>query len=314
MSAVRGFVAAVQERYGMRPVVPLEQPIEIGDIGMIGKDGTWKPVSTTHTRFGVAPEGIRSTRDGRAVWEASSGKDVSFKVYARGETSKLISDVADAKARAEITFASSRSFVFAAKGVRLHTATEMSHLIAAIRLAYYQRNDRPEEERWYKDFAFIFAVGDADRLTAILARQAKTTVVVTGRGNVGPPSSPGKLAAAIDIRMSSNEFQGINQPKATGRLYRAYKLKPSVFRRWDKEKVVEIDGLLAATPIKRPVSTFEETFTEVTLLSPHHLAYIRLAGITPCAIYTKTRLVSRISQQHDRHQMTEAWNMTTHDS
>lgn len=264
MSAVRGFVAAVQERYGMRPVVPLEQPVEIGDIGMLNRDGTWNPVSTTRFRFGVAPEGIRSTYDGRAVWEASSGKDVSFRLYTRGETSKLISNVADAKARAEITFTSSKSFVFAAKGVRLRTATEMSDLITAIRLAYHQRDNRPEEERWYKDFVFIFAVGDADRLTAILARQAKTTVVVTGRGNVGPPSSPAKLAAAIDIRMSSNEYQGINQSRATGRLYRAYKLNPSIFREWDKEKFAEIRGLLGPTPrITGPVPTFEATFTEV---------------------------------------------------
>ena len=80
---------------------------------------------------------------------------------------------------------------------------------------------------------------------------------------MGPPSSPSKLAAAIDIRVTSNEFQSINQSRATGRLYRAYKLKPSIFRRWDKEKVVEIDGLLSATPTERPAPTFEETFTEV---------------------------------------------------
>jgi len=264
MSAVRGFVAAVQERYGMRPVVPLEQPVEIGDIGTLGRDGTWNPVSTTRFRFGVAPDRIRSTKDGRAVWEASSGKDVSFKLYARGETSQLISNVADAKARAEITFTSSKSFVFAAKGVRLRTATEMSQLIAAIRLAYHQRDDRPEENRWYKDFVFIFAVGDADRLTAILARRAKTTVAVTGRGNVGLPSSPAKLAAGIDIGMSSNEFQGITQPKATGRLYRAYKLNPSIFREWDKEKVVEIRGLLgSAHQGEESVPSFEATFIEV---------------------------------------------------
>jgi hypothetical protein len=100
MSDVRGFVAAVQERYGLRPVVPFEQPVEIGDIGTIGKDGTWNPVSTT---------------------------------------------------------------------VTVRSATEMSGVIGAIRLAYHLRKERPEEKRWYRDFAFIFAVGDADRLTAMLA-------------------------------------------------------------------------------------------------------------------------------------------------
>jgi hypothetical protein len=264
MSDVRGFVAAIQQRYGMRPVVPLEQPVEIGDIGTIGRDGTWNPVSTTRFRFGVAPEGIRSTKDGRGVWDASSGKDVSFKLYARGQTSELIKNVADAKARAEIAFASSKSFVFAAKGVRLRTATEMSRLIEAIRLAYHQRGDRPEQGRWYKEFAFIIAVGDAERLTAMLARRANTTVAVMGRGNVGPPSTPAKLAAGIDIGVSSNELQGISQSKATGRLYRAYKLDPSILRRWDKEKVVEVPGFTGLeSQIESPPPSFEETFKEV---------------------------------------------------
>lgn len=264
MSAVRGFVTAVQASYGMRPVVPFEQPLEIGDIGTIGPDGTWNPLSTTRFRFGGAPEAIRTTKDGRGVWDLSSGKDVSFKTYARGETSQLISNVADAKARAEVSFASGESFVFAAKGVKIYTATEMSRLISAIRLAYHKRKKLPEEERWYKNFVFIFAVGDADRLTAMLAKQAQTTVAVTGRGNVGPPSSPAQLAAGIDIGFSSNEILGINQSKATGRLYRGYKLDPSIIRKWDKEKVIEIYSFTGSVPyVEEPVPTFEATFTEV---------------------------------------------------
>lgn len=264
MSSVQKFVTGVQHHYGMRPVVPLEQPLEIGDIGTIGADGTWNPISTTRFRFGVAPGGIRTTKDNRAVWDLSSGKDVSFKTYAQGETSNLISNVGDAKARAEITFTSSESFVFAAKGVRIRTATEMSELIAAVRLAYNQRAHLPEGRRWLKDFVFIFAVGDADRLTAMLARHAKTTIAVTGRGNLGPPSSPAKLASGIDVRISSNEFQVINQPKAAGRLYRGYKLNPSILRRWDKEKIVEIRGFAGSEPyIAESVPTFEETYIEV---------------------------------------------------
>jgi hypothetical protein len=264
MSAVRGFVATVQRHYGMRPVVPFEQPVEIGDIGRIGRDGTWEPMSTTRFRFGVAPEGIRSTKDGQGVWDASSGKDVSFKLYARGETSRLVSNVTDAKARAEITFVSSESFVFAAKGVTIRTATEVSQLIEAIRLAYHQRKDRPEEGRWHKDFVFIFSIGDAERMTAMLARQANTTVAVTGRGNVGPPSSPAKLAAGVNIGISSNELQGINQSRATGRFYRAYRLSPSVFRRWDKEEVMEVYRFGAKLQrIEEPVPSFESTFIEI---------------------------------------------------
>jgi hypothetical protein len=264
LSDVRGFVAGVQSRYGMRPVVPLEQPVAIGDIGTIGKDGAWNPISTTRFRFGVEPENVRSTRDGRGIWSARSGKDVSFKAYARGQTSELVKNVADAKARAEISFASSSSFVFAAKGVTIRSATEMSAVIDAIRRAYHLRKERKEETRWYRDFVVVFAVGDAQHFTALLARQAKTTVAVTGRGSVGPPTSPAKLAAAIEMGISSNELQGITQPNAVGRLYRAYRLDPSILRKWDKEKFVEVTGFAGRElQFETPTPAVEETFTEV---------------------------------------------------
>ena len=185
MADVRKFVTSVQERYGMRPVVPFEQPIEIGDIGTLGPDGAWNPVSTTRRRFSVAPTGIRTTRDGSGVWSASLGKDVSFKAYAEGEVSQLVSSVADARARAEITFESSSSFVFAAKNVTIRSATEVGDVIEAIRRAYHERDRRPESERWYKEYVFVFGVGDADAFTAMLANRKGTTVAVTASGKVG---------------------------------------------------------------------------------------------------------------------------------
>jgi hypothetical protein len=239
MADVRGFVETVQKNYGMRPVVPFEHPIAVGDIGRIGSDGAWNPLSTTRHRFDRTPEGRRRTRDGRGVWSSSSGENVTFKMYGRGRTSKLIANVADAKARAEIEFGSSKSFVFAAKGVTIETATELSALIDAIRFAYHRRDDLPEDKRWEKDLAFVFAVGDADRMAAMLSHQAKTTVAVTGRGSVGPPAAPADLAAGINIGASSNELMQVNQVKATGRFYRAYKLNPSIFRKWDRERFVE---------------------------------------------------------------------------
>jgi hypothetical protein len=108
MVDVGGFVNAVQQEYGMRPVVPFEHAIAVGDIGRLGRDGTWDPVSTTRHRFNCVPEGVRKARDGHGTWSASSGKDVTFKAYAKGQTSKLVSQVADAKARAEIEFVKAR--------------------------------------------------------------------------------------------------------------------------------------------------------------------------------------------------------------
>jgi hypothetical protein len=261
MADVRKFVTSVQERYGMRPVVPFEQPIEIGDIGTLGPDGAWNPVSTTRRRFSVAPTGIRTTRDGSGVWSASSGKDVSFKAYAEGEVSQLVSSVADARARAEITFESSSSFVFAAKNVTIRSATEVGDVIEAIRRSYHERDRRPESERWYKEYVFVFGVGDADAFTAMLANRKGTTVAVTASGKVGPvPITPAALAAGINIGISSNELTKISETRAKGRFYRAYRLVPSILTRWDDEAWSEVRGILA-TDVP-PTPGFADTFEE----------------------------------------------------
>ena len=205
----------------MRPVVPFEQPIEIGDVGSIGSDGAWNPISTTGRRFNVAPADIRTTKDGSGIWSASSGNDVSFKAYAEGAVSQLVSSVADARARAEITFESSSSFVFAARNVTIRSATEVGDVIEAIRRAYHERDTRPESERWYKDYLFVFAVGDADRFTAMLANHKGTTVAVTASGKAGHiPVTPAGLAAGVNIGISSTEVTRIHETRAKGRLPR----------------------------------------------------------------------------------------------
>ena len=113
------------------------------------------------------PGRVRRATDGR-VWELCSGDDVSFHLYDRGETSSLIPAPAHAKARTEITFDSPSAFVLAARGVTVRTATDMDTLIDKIHLAYHTRRQRPEEGRWYRDYAFVFEVADAERFTALL--------------------------------------------------------------------------------------------------------------------------------------------------
>ncbi len=266
MADIRKFVTSVQERYGMRPVVPFEQPIEIGDIGTIGADGAWNPVSTTRRRFNVVPAGIRRTKDGNGIWSASSGKDVTFKAYADGEVSRLVSRVADAKARAEVTFDSSSSFVFAAKNVSIRSATEVGDVIEAIRRAYHERDTRPESERWYKEYMFIFAVGDANTFTAMLANRKGTTVAVTASGKVGPiPITPASLAASVTIGISSSELTKVSEARAKGRFYRAYRLTPSILKRWDDEPWGEVRGITTGETPPRP--TFADTFEDAPVLS-----------------------------------------------
>lgn len=259
MADIAGFVAEVQRRFGMRPVVPLEFPIEIGDIGTIASDGTWRPITTVRHRFHGFPGRVRRTTVG-PVWDLSSGDDVSFRLYDRGETSPLIPAAAHAKARAEITLSSPDSFVLAARGVTLRRAVQLDDLIDRIHLAYHTRRQRPEEGRWYKEYAFVLEVADAERFTALLPANGRARVAITPKGTAGPPSSPAKLASLVRFGAGSEDLEHANLRDARGRFYRAYRLRPEVLARWREEPWSRARGEITfgwATP------SFEETFDEI---------------------------------------------------
>ncbi|MGN6188098.1 MAG: hypothetical protein ACTHOE_04315 [Conexibacter sp.] len=259
MADIAGFVSEVHGRFGMRPVVPLEFPIEIGDIGTIGNDGRWRPITTVRHRFNAHPGRVRRISDGR-VWELCSGDDVSFRLYGRGETSQLIPAVAHAKARAEITLDSPAAFVLAARGVTVRRAVELDVLIDRIHLAYHTRRQRPEEGRWYKEFAFVFEVADAERFTALLPANGHARVAITPKGTAGPPHSPEQLASLIRFGPGAEDLERTNQRDAHGRFYRAYRLRPEVLARWREEPWSRSRGEIT---FAWPTPSFEETFEEI---------------------------------------------------
>jgi len=257
---VREFVEAVHQRYGMRPVVPFEFPIEIGDIGMIANDGSWRPITTCRQRFYGIPGRVHKARDARMIWEACSGEDVTFTEYARGEKSELVPKWVDAKPRAEVELAGERSFLFAARRITVRTALETEDIIEKIRLAYHRRRQRPEEGRWYRDYAFVFAVGDAQRFTAIVPKRAPARLALMSRGPVGPPCDPAKVAGGVELGAAIGEWEGINKENALGRFYRAYRLRSDVLARWREEPIAKSNGTVV---FERPAPSFEETFEEV---------------------------------------------------
>jgi hypothetical protein len=259
MADIAEFVTEVRRVFGMRPVVPLEFPIEIGDIGTITSDGSWRPITTVRHRFNAYPGRIRRTTDGR-VWELCSGDDVSFHIYDRGETSQLIPAPAHAKARAEIALSSPASFVLAARGVTVRRAVELETLINRIHLAYHTRRQRPEEGRWYKHFAFVFEVADAERFTALMPANGNARVAITPKGTAGPPNSPKMLASLLRFGAGAEDLERTNQRNAHGRFYRAYRLRPEVLARWREEPWSRSRGEIT---FEWPTPSFEETFEEI---------------------------------------------------
>jgi hypothetical protein len=194
------------------------------------------------------------------VWEASSGEDVTFRAFRRGEVSELIPKPGEAKPRAEISFHDEHAFVFAASEITVRHATQVGDLIDRLRLAYHLRRRRPEDGRWYKEFAFVLAVADASTFTALLAKRAGTTIAVIGRGPVGPPATPAKLAAGVKFGVESDELHRVHQTDARGRFFRAYKLTPEILERWREEPAHAVNGTIH---FEVPTPSFEETFVEV---------------------------------------------------
>jgi hypothetical protein len=259
MADLAGFVTAVHRQFGMRPVLPLEFPIEIGDIGTIGNDGVWHPITTVRHSFNGFPGRVQRTADGR-VWEACSD-DVSFELFRRGETSGLIPVAAHAKARTEISFGSPGAFVLAARGVTIRIANDLEGLIDKIHLAYHTRRQRPEEGRWWRDYRFVLAVADAERFTAMLPTNgSEARVAITPKGTSGPPSSPAKLASLVRFGPGSEDFERTNQRDARGRFYRAYRLRSEVLERWREEPWTRSRGVIT---FAWPTPSFAETFAEV---------------------------------------------------
>jgi len=150
--------------------------------------------------------------------------------------------------------------VFAARGVTVRRAVELEGVIDRVHLAYHTRRERPEEGRWYKEFAFVFEVGDAERFTALLPANGHARVAIVPKGTGGPPGSPKQLASLVRFGPGAEDFERTNQRDAQGRFYRAYRLRPEVLARWRDEPWSRSRGEITfewATP------SFEETFEEI---------------------------------------------------
>jgi len=269
------FIEGVESNWAVRPVAPFGLVVEIGDIGRVGPNGEWEPISTTKRRFDVVPQGIRTQPAGDETWSLTSGRDVTFKAYARGQPSDLIRNVADAEARAEIAFHSSESFAFGASRIRITSASEIGDVLQAIRRAYHERGHLPENQRWEKDLAYVFAVADAESMTALIATQANTTVAVTGAGELGPPQSAANLALGVSVGISTNELLNGTRTPAPRAFYRAYRLNPSIFRRWDRERDEVLQGIVAPAPEDvlnslnaKPLPDFDEAFESLATPAP----------------------------------------------
>jgi hypothetical protein len=236
-------------------VEPLGSAIRMGSVGYFDQ-GQWVELGTTSSFFKLklsetAGAGEPNSFDGKG------GKGLKFEAYAKGETSALSPDVAKAQARAEINFGSEDSFVMNVKNQTVKTASELGELIAAIRYAYRYRAQLPASERWEKHYAVVVGVASAESVTALSASTKNATAVVSGSASVSAPTSPADLDASMKVSFTKESVDKLWRGPANGYAVQALKIKPSIFKRWDREDVVfaKTKGLVAAPsglPARRP--------------------------------------------------------------
>ncbi len=285
-----GIAKAFYRQCGLILVQPLGKTIRLGAIGYFDK-GQWIPVGTTKKMFGVdlslAPTPPRSNS-----FDAKYGKRIKFEVKGKGEMSKLVTTVAQAKARAEISFGSEGAFVLNVKNQGVASIEDLADLMAAIRFAYRFRNLLPEGRRWEKKYAVVVGLANADSVTALSATDKNAFAIVTGGAKLAAPVAPADLDARMTVSVAVGSVQKIWQVPAEGYAFQALRISPSVFKSWHRQDLVFVAQTGPLARPGRPPSFVH--WAEVAKLEPTRFR-VQVLGPTGRAVGETT--VSRLSQR-----------------
>jgi hypothetical protein len=193
------------------------------------RNGTWVHLNTVLEKFGLDPKPLPAPPAiVKNNYFGSGGDEFAFKTYAAGKAGKLITNVADAAARAEVTFGSSGAFMFAVQDQTVRMLGNLEQLFGMIRFAYHIG-------KWEKDWAVVIGVASAKSFAADRGRSKNAAMVITGRGKVGPPDSVGEVSARMSFKYAESEVAHTAQAPANGFALQLVKIDPKWYRRWDKE-------------------------------------------------------------------------------
>jgi hypothetical protein len=229
---VRGFADTFFRKSKLILVEPLGSTIRLGSVGFMDA-GQWNEVGTTKSMFGLTLT-VGRGRDSNS-FDAKSGKGLRFETKIAGQISQLVPKATQAEARAEINFGSAGAFVLNVIHQRVDTALERAEIMAAIRFAYRYRHTLPEGSRWEKTYAVIVGVASAESVTILSSDSASAAVVITGSKKLAAPASPAELHAHMKISHSSNSVDKLWLARPAGYAFQAIRIRPSVFRAWDRE-------------------------------------------------------------------------------
>lgn len=209
---------------GMRPVLPLALPMDLGYVGTIDESGGFNHRGTIGSMLGLNTLGGElPTQQSDMKVSITSGKSVQVGFNADAKTDGPLAQFANLRGKASISFGAENGFFAAVNGLKIRQLAEPQLLIRAVLNAY-------DQGRWGKDWAFVFRVGIAQRFTAILASEADTVVLLKASGKVAAAASSAvDVAAGFKFAASTKAVTQITGGKDTVAFYDAYRVKDTWF-------------------------------------------------------------------------------------
>jgi len=218
---------------------PLGTKVRLGSVGYFNK-GQWLELGSTQSMLGVQLT-FRPGATESNSFDSKGGKGFKFEARAKGEPSSLVPDAVKAEARAEITFGSSGAFILNVKDQTVRSATKLQDLITAIRFAYRFRANLPQGERWERHYAVIVGVAAAASVTALSSSSRSANAIISGSAKAAAPTSPADLDASMKVSFTKESVDSLWRADVSGYAVQALVIKPSIFKRWDREDVVYLE-------------------------------------------------------------------------
>jgi hypothetical protein len=232
----RQFVTKVQaSEIGMRPVLPLGQPLNVGHVGTIDEDGRFQYLGTVaHVLEVPAAGSVLSAQESPIQVTVTSGNSVKTSLQATAETTGPLAQFGDLKGKATISFERRDGFFLALQGLTIRQLAQPQKLFGPILNAYRQG-------RWEKEWVFIHRIGVTRHLTVILASEAGTTVLLRASGKAGlGGAAEADLAAGFRFVRSTKGVTKIVCGRNNRAFYDAYRVRDRWF---SKPRVIPAKGV-----------------------------------------------------------------------
>jgi hypothetical protein len=199
-------------------------------------DGHWSHVSTVNKKFGLTVKALPPQAATTNSYSGSGGKGFSFKAYAKGSPGRLITNVADAKARAEVIFKASDAYMFAVQNQSMRTLGNLEQLYAAIQLAYHLGDVLPPEKQWHQNYAVVVSVASAKSVVISLAQSKNASLVISGSGSAGPPATVADVSARMSFELTTESLFNSAEAPSNGFAFQLARINPKSFRVWSRDR------------------------------------------------------------------------------